>query len=169
MHAGPILCLDDVRYCCRSAARDCSIGAISDGPVPRAAAGARSCCMRTSDWDCGCRVEVSRVVSAGAAGACNGAPARRMARKWRAGGPRAGRSAGGAPATRDGVRASWRDPNLLLLIAEVRTLQTGHCASCRTAPLHPVPRSHCETTLITVLGYPAIYVDGTSHPSSQRL
>jgi hypothetical protein len=50
------------------------------GPVPRAAAGARSCCVRTSDWDCGCRVEVSRVVSAGAAGACNGAPARRMAR-----------------------------------------------------------------------------------------
>lgn len=22
MHAGPILCLDDVRYCCRSAARE---------------------------------------------------------------------------------------------------------------------------------------------------
>jgi hypothetical protein len=39
--------------------------------------------MRTSDWDCGCRVEVSRVVSAGAAGACNEAPARRMARRRR--------------------------------------------------------------------------------------
>ena len=28
---------------------------------------------------------------------------------------------------------------------------TDHCAPCRTAPLHPVPRPHCETTQITVL------------------
>ena len=94
--------------------------------MPRAAAGARSCCMRTSDWDCGCRVEVSRVVSAGAAGACNEAPARRMARRRR--GP-ARRRVGVC------VELGVGDPNLLLLIAEVRTLPTGHSASCRTAPL----------------------------------
>jgi len=90
-----------------------------------------------SDWDCGCRVRKCRgVVSAG-----GGRPRGRRGRA-------AGRRACGAGG----------DPNLLLLIAEVRTLPTGHCASCRTAPLHPVPRSHCETTQITVLGYPAIYV-----------
>ena len=51
-----------------------------------------------------------------------------------AGGGRRGRAGWGCRVA-VGVRGAGGDPNLLLLIAEVRTLPTGHSASCRTAPL----------------------------------